>query len=84
MLAAAALAAPGYLSLLTQIVIVGTFALSLDLLVGYGGIASLGHAVFFGLGAYTSGLLMQHGWGEPISGLVAAATVSGLAGLVPA
>ncbi len=81
-LAGTALAAPGYLSLLTQIVTVGTFALSLDLLVGYGGIASLGHAVFFGLGAYTSGILMQHGWGEPLSGLAAAAVVSGLAGYV--
>ena len=33
------------------------------------GIVSLGHAAFFGIGAYTAGLLAKHGWGEPISGL---------------
>ena len=71
---------PGYLPLLTQIVIVGLFAASLDLLVGYAGLASLGHSVFFGVGAYTAGILMQHGWGEPLSGLVAAAVVSGCLG----
>lgn len=81
-LAAAAVFVPGYLPLLTQIVTVGLFALSLDLLVGYGGIASLGHAVFFGLGAYAAGILMQHGWGEPISGLLAAALINALAGWI--
>ena len=49
------------------------FALSLDLILGYAGIVSLGHAAFFGIGAYTAGLLAVHGWHEPISGLVAAA-----------
>lgn len=73
---------PGYLPLLTQIVLVGLFAVSLDLLMGYAGIASLGHAVFFGVGAYASGILMQKGWGEPFSGLVLAAVVSGLMGFV--
>lgn len=81
-LVVAAVLAPGYLPLLTQIVTIGLFALSLDLLVGYGGIASLGHAVFFGLGAYATGILMQHGWGEPISGLLAAALISALAGWI--
>lgn len=73
-------AAPGYLVLISQIMIVGLFALSLDLILGYAGIVSLGHAAFFGLGAYTAGLLAVHGWGEPISGLFAAAAVSALAG----
>jgi branched-chain amino acid transport system permease protein len=71
---------PGYLVLITQIMIVGLFALSLDLILGYAGIVSLGHAGFFGLGAYTAGLLAVHGWGEPISGLLAAAAVAGVFG----
>jgi len=70
----------GYLVLLSQIMIVGLFAISLDLILGYAGIVSLGHAAFFGLGAYTAGLLAVHGWSEPLSGLLAAAAVSALFG----
>ena len=62
---------PDYRVLGSQILIAGLFALSLDLILGYAGIVSLGHAAFFGLGAYTAGLLAVHGWGEPLSGLVA-------------
>jgi branched-chain amino acid transport system permease protein len=54
--------------------------LSLDLILGYARIVSLGHAAFFGLGAYTAGLLAHHGYGEPLSGLAAAAVVAALAG----
>ena len=50
--------------------------MSLDLILGYAGIVSLGHAAFFGIGAYTAGLLAVHGWREPISGLFAAALVA--------
>ena len=57
----------------SQILIVGLFAVSLDLILGYAGIVSLGHAAFFGIGAYTAGLLAVHGWGEPFTGLIAAA-----------
>ncbi|WP_432260501.1 branched-chain amino acid ABC transporter permease [Cupriavidus sp. TMH.W2] len=71
---------PDYLILGSQVLITGLFALSLDLILGYAGIVSLGHAAFFGLGAYTAGLLAAHGWGEPLSGLMAAAAVAGLAG----
>ncbi|HTN65473.1 MAG TPA: branched-chain amino acid ABC transporter permease [Burkholderiaceae bacterium] len=71
---------PDYLVLATQMMIVGLFALSLDLILGYAGIVSLGHAAFFGLGAYTAGLLAVHGWGEPLSGLLAAAAVAGVFG----
>jgi branched-chain amino acid transport system permease protein len=71
---------PNYLSLASQIAIAGMFALSLDLILGYAGIVSLGHAAFFGTGAYTAGLLSKHGWGEPLSGLIAAAAVAGLVG----
>ena len=71
---------PNYLSLGSQIAIAGLFALSLDLILGYAGIVSLGHAAFFGTGAYTAGLLSKHGWGEPLSGLAAAAVVAGMVG----
>jgi branched-chain amino acid transport system permease protein len=64
---------PGRLVLGSQVLITGLFALSLDLILGYAGIVSLGHAAMFGAGAYTAGLLARHGWGEPLSGLVLAA-----------
>lgn len=72
---------PDYLSLASQIAITALFALSLDLILGYAGIVSLGHAAFFGTGAYTAGILSaRYGWGEPMSGLIAAAIVAGLVG----
>jgi branched-chain amino acid transport system permease protein len=71
---------PNYLSLASQIAITALFALSLDLILGYAGIVSLGHAAFFGVGAYSAGLLAKHYWGEPLAGLLLAALVSGLAG----
>jgi branched-chain amino acid transport system permease protein len=71
---------PAYLTLASQIAITGLFALSLDLILGYAGIVSLGHAAFFGVGAYTAGLLAKHGWGEPLSGLLAAAALAALVG----
>ncbi len=71
---------PDYLSLASQIAITALFALSLDLILGYAGIVSLGHAAFFGLGAYTAGLAAKHGWGEPISGLILGGFVAGLVG----
>src|SRR5207302_3483168 len=49
---------------------------------GYAGIVTLGHAAFFGVGAYTAGILAAHGWGEPISGLFIAAIIAGSVGLV--
>jgi branched-chain amino acid transport system permease protein len=67
------LVAPTYLILGSQIAIAALFALSLDLIVGYSGLVSLGHAAFFGFGAYTAGLIAKAGWGEPITGLFAAA-----------
>ncbi|QCP14453.1 branched-chain amino acid ABC transporter permease [Pseudoduganella umbonata] len=73
---------PQYLVLTSQIMIVGLFALSLDLILGYAGIVSLGHAAFFGLGAYTAGLLSVHGWGEPVTGLLAGAAVAGIFGWI--
>jgi branched-chain amino acid transport system permease protein len=74
-LAAAPFVFPGHLVLGSQVLITGLFALSLDLILGYAGIVSLGQAAMFGAGAYTAGLLARHGWGEPLSGLAAAALV---------
>ncbi|HXN15523.1 MAG TPA: branched-chain amino acid ABC transporter permease [Usitatibacter sp.] len=66
----------------SQILIIALFALSLDLILGFAGILSLGHAAFFGVGAYTAGLLAVHGWGEPVTGLLAGAIMAGLVGFL--
>jgi branched-chain amino acid transport system permease protein len=67
----------------SQVVIMVMFALSLDLILGYAGIVTLGHAAFFGLGAYTVALLeVRLGWDEPISGLFAAAIVAAFFGFI--
>jgi branched-chain amino acid transport system permease protein len=71
---------PTYLSLASQIAIAALFALSLDLILGYAGIVSLGHAAFFGMGAYTAGIISKHGWGEPLSLLLIAGVSAGLLG----
>ena len=73
---------PNHLAFGTQVLITILFALSLDLVLGYAGIVTLGHAAFFGAGAYTAGMLAAHGgWSEPLSGLAAAALVAGVLGL---
>ena len=72
--------APNYLSLASQIAITALFALSLDLILGYAGIVSLGHAAFFGVGAYAAGLIAKHYWTEPLSGLLVAGILAGLLG----
>ncbi len=73
---------PKNLVLASQILIAGLFALSLDLILGYAGIVTLGHAAFFGTGAYTAGLLAKHGWNEPFTGLVCAALVAAAIGWI--
>jgi branched-chain amino acid transport system permease protein len=73
---------PDYLSLGAQILIGVIFSLSLDLILGYAGIVTLGQAAFFGAGAYTAGLLAAHGWGEPLSGLVLAGIVAAILGFL--
>jgi branched-chain amino acid transport system permease protein len=72
--------APSYLSLASQIAITALFALSLDLILGYAGIVSLGHAAFFGMGAYTAGLIAKHYWTEPLSALLIAGAAAGMLG----
>jgi len=73
---------PSYLPLGSQILATILFAMSADLVLGYAGIVTLGHAAFFGTGAYAAGILAAHGWGEPITGLLAAALAAALLGLI--
>jgi len=72
------LAFPSYLSLASYVVVMALFALSLDVALGIAGTVTLGHAVFFGVGAYAAGLLTIAGWQEPISGVLLAALCSAL------
>ena len=63
---------PGKHLILAEIAILALFALSLDLILGYAGILSLGHAAFFGVGAYAAGLLAKHHViDEPVLALLA-------------
>jgi branched-chain amino acid transport system permease protein len=73
---------PERLLLLNEIAILGLFAVSLDLILGYAGIISLGHGAFFGLGAYTAGLLTKYATADPLLGLMAAAFAAALLGFV--
>lgn len=73
---------PDQYLLLNEVVITGLFALSLDLVLGYGGIISLGHAAFFGVGCYVAGLLTKFGVPDPVVGLLLVAVITGALGLV--
>jgi branched-chain amino acid transport system permease protein len=69
--------------ILTEIAILGLFALSLDLILGYAGIVSLGHAAFFGFGAYVAGLLAKYGIiKEPLLALLASGVAATVLGFV--
>jgi branched-chain amino acid transport system permease protein len=72
---------PGQALLLKDIAILALFAVSLDLILGYAGIVSLGHAAFFGFGAYVAALFAKEVLPDPIIGLVVAIAVSALLGL---
>ena len=73
---------PRYLGFGIELLTMILFALSLDLALGYAGIVTLGHAAFFGTGAYTVGMLAKHGiWNEPISSLLLAALAAAAIGL---
>ena len=73
---------PEYLSLGARILIYILFALSLDLILGYAGIITLGHSAFFGLGAYTAGILgAKYGVTDPFLQLLAAALAAALLGI---
>lgn len=74
--------APSKVLLLNEIAILALFVLSLDLILGYAGIVSLGHGAFFGLGAYAAGLLGKHGFTDPLMGLLVAGALAGLLGFI--
>ncbi|MGH7390080.1 MAG: branched-chain amino acid ABC transporter permease [Candidatus Rokuibacteriota bacterium] len=72
---------PTYLGFGTEVLITILFAISLDLVLGYAGIVTLGHAAFFGAGAYTVGMLAKHGlWNEPLTSLALGAAVAAAVG----
>ena len=74
---------PEYLSLGARILIFILFALSLDLILGYAGIITLGHSAFFGLGAYVAGILAAKlGLTDPVLQLACAAAAAAALGLV--
>jgi branched-chain amino acid transport system permease protein len=73
---------PDNLALPVRIITAALLALSLDLVTGYSGIATLGHAVLFGAGAYASGLANTHGLTDPFGMLVAGAGAGAAAGIV--
>jgi branched-chain amino acid transport system permease protein len=74
--------APDYLSLGTNVLTMILFALSLELALGYAGIISLGHAAFYGVGAYAAGICAIHFTNDPLIGLAFATIVAGLFGIV--
>jgi branched-chain amino acid transport system permease protein len=76
------LALPGYEPLATQVFVMILFALSLDLLVGYAGIVTLGHAGLFGMGGYAAGILSVHGITDPLVTVIFAMMVAAFTGLV--
>ena len=74
---------PSRFLIMTEIVRLALFALSLDLILGYAGIVSLGHAAFFGVGAYCAGLLALHGMiTEPVLALLVAGLVAAAVGFL--
>ena len=69
-------------ALINEIAILALFALSLDLILGYAGIVSLGHAAFFGVGAYGAALFAKHVMPDPLVGLAVGTALGAVLGLV--
>jgi len=83
-LLAAIVALPARAGILNEVIIAGLFALSLDLILGLAGIVSLGHAAFFGLGAYAAAILASNGLADPTLGLIFGAAIAAIVGLITA
>ncbi len=79
---ALALHQPYYLTFLSRVMVFGLAALSLNLILGFGGMTSLGHAAFLGVGAYTVGLLIQNGITNGLVHFAAAIALGAIAALV--
>ena len=71
---------PRHLQLLKDVAILALFALSLDLILGYAGIVSLGHGALFGFGAYVAGIFAKQVAADPLLGLAVAALASAVLG----
>ena len=72
---------PGQALLLKEIAVAALFAVSLDLILGYAGIVSLGHAAFFGFGAYGAALFAKQVMPDPLVGLAIAVALAAALGL---
>jgi branched-chain amino acid transport system permease protein len=79
-IAATPVALGGHAPLINEIAIFALFALSLDLILGYAGIVSLGHAAYFGAGAYAAGLFAKHVMPDPLVGLLVGIVVAAVLG----
>jgi len=73
---------PQHAALWNEIAILALFAVSLDLILGYAGVLSLGHAAFFGTGCYAAALFAKHVMPDPLAGLAAGIAAAALLGLV--
>ena len=73
---------PSHALLLNEIAILALFAMSLDLILGYAGIVSLGHAAFFGFGAYAAALFAKLVMPDPGLGLLVAVSLTAVLGAV--
>jgi len=79
---AAPLLLPRHSLIVNEIAIVALFAVSLDLVLGYTGIVSLGHAAFFGIGAYAAALFAKHVMPDPTVGLAVGIAAGAVLGAV--
>jgi branched-chain amino acid transport system permease protein len=68
-----------YVNVSSQILFSAIFALGLNVIAGYGGLVSLGHAGLFGITAYATGYMLQHGFGHPVA--ILTALLAGLAAM---
>ena len=75
---------PSRALLINEILILGLFALSLDLALGYAGLVSLGHAAFLGIGAYAAGIAASSGLDDPFVGLAIGVGCAAVAGAISA
>ena len=73
---------PGHALIVNEVAIVALFAVSLDLVLGYTGIVSLGHAAFLGMGAYAAALFAKHVMPDPVVGLLFGMACATLLGAV--
>jgi len=73
---------PSHAMMISEIAITALFALSLDLVLGYSGIVSLGHAAFLGVGVYSSALFAKFFLADPTLGLLVSGSLAGLLGLI--